>query len=46
MGDDQQGNPLEVIAIEFEPEDLRVIHAMPLRQKYRLEYEEAKRWLV
>jgi hypothetical protein len=26
--------------------ELYVIHAMPMRDKYRVQYEEAKRWRV
>lgn len=51
LGDDETGQALEVIAVEMEPDatgedHLRVIHAMALREKYRLQYEEAKRWRV
>lgn len=48
LGDDQTGTALEVMAVEVRAgpaEDaLMVIHAMPMREKYRMEYEEAKRW--
>jgi len=48
LGDDQTGAPIEVMAVEVqtsEGEDaLMVIHAMPMRGKYRPQYEEAKRW--
>lgn len=44
LGDDADGVPLEVMAVEFEDGSLLVIHAMPLRDKYREQYEEAKRW--
>lgn len=44
LGDDADGIALEVIAIELEDGSLLVIHAMPLRDRYRAEYEEAKRW--
>jgi hypothetical protein len=44
LGDDAGGVPLEVMAIELEDGDLLVIHAMPLRERYREQYEEAKRW--
>jgi hypothetical protein len=43
LGDDAQGRILEVMAVEFPDGDLFVIHAMPLRDKYRKKYEEAKR---
>jgi hypothetical protein len=42
LGDDPQGNPLEVMAIELPNGGLLVIHAMSLRNKYRQRYEEAK----
>jgi hypothetical protein len=32
------------MAIELEDGDLLVIHAMPLRDRYREQYEEAKAW--
>jgi hypothetical protein len=44
LGDDEDGTAIEVMAVELEDGDLFVIHAMPLREKYRIEYEEAKRW--
>jgi hypothetical protein len=40
----RQGIPLEVMAVELEPDGLLVIHAMPLREKYRTQYEAAKKW--
>jgi hypothetical protein len=43
LGDDAQGRALEVMAIELSAGDLLVIHAMPLRDKYRAQYEEACR---
>jgi hypothetical protein len=42
LGDDAEGQPLEVIGVEREDGSLLVIHAMPLRPKYRESYEEAK----
>lgn len=42
LGDDDQGNPVEVIAAEDGPIDLIVNHAMPMRERYRREYEEAQ----
>lgn len=42
LGDDPQGNPLEVMVIELPNGGLLVIHAMSLRNKYRTRYEEAK----
>lgn len=46
LGDDQDGMALEVMAVELDDGALYVIHAMSLREKYRREYEEAKRWRV
>jgi hypothetical protein len=46
LGDDAEGVPLEVMAIEREDGGLHVIHAMPLRPKYRAWYDEAIRWRV
>ncbi|HEX2391536.1 MAG TPA: hypothetical protein VHI77_01320 [Solirubrobacterales bacterium] len=44
VGDDECGRALEVMAVEAGNETLSVIHAMELRDRYRLDYEEAKRW--
>jgi hypothetical protein len=44
LGDDAQGVALEVMAIELEDGSLLFIHAMPLRDRYREQYEEAKKW--
>jgi len=44
LGDDTEGVPLEVMAIELEDGSLQVIHAMPLRDRYREQYKEAKIW--
>jgi hypothetical protein len=44
VGDDEDGLEIEVMAVELEGDELFVIHAMPMREKYRGEYEEAKRW--
>ncbi len=38
------GVPLEVMAVELEDGGLLVIHAMPLRDRYRMQYEEARKW--
>ena len=46
LGEDDSGLALEVMAVELDDGDLYVIHAMPLRDRYRAEYEEAKRWRV
>ena len=44
LGDDAEGTELEVMAVEGSKDELVVIHAMELRQKYRYQYEEAKQW--
>jgi hypothetical protein len=44
LGDDEGERALEVMAVAREDESLLVIHAMELRDRYRLDYEEAKRW--
>lgn len=44
LGDDAEGVALEVMAVELEDESLLVIHAMPLRDRYREQYKEAKKW--
>jgi hypothetical protein len=44
LGDDADGRELEVMAVEGSKGELVVIHAMELREKYRAQYEEAKRW--
>lgn len=44
LGDDSEGHPLEIIAVEVSEGDLLVIHAMTLRDKYKAQYEEAMRW--
>ena len=46
LGDDADGVALEVMAVELEDGDLYVIHAMDLRDRYRSQYEEAKRWRI
>ncbi|MFI4991063.1 MAG: hypothetical protein ACHQHO_09170 [Solirubrobacterales bacterium] len=43
LGEDAHGRALEVMAVERDSGDLLVIHAMPLREKYRKRYEEAPR---
>lgn len=42
LGDDSDGVALEVIAVWVD--GLRVIHAMPMRRRYRVGYERAMRW--
>ena len=44
LGDDADGVALEVMAIELDDDELLVIHAMALRDRYREQYEEAKAW--
>jgi hypothetical protein len=44
LGDDARRQAIEVIAVEGDKGDLIVIHAMTLRGKYRVQYEEAKQW--
>lgn len=44
LGDDEDGVGLEVMAVELEDDSLLVIHAMPLRDRYREQYEEARKW--
>jgi hypothetical protein len=44
LGDDAEGRRLEVIAVETGEDELLVIHAMPLRSKYKPQYEEACKW--
>jgi len=44
LGDDAKGTALEVMTVELEDDTLLVIHAMPLRDRYREQYEEAKKW--
>jgi hypothetical protein len=51
LGEDPNGRPLEVVTLEMDPgrggdQHLRVIHAMELRDKYRSQYEEARKWRV
>jgi hypothetical protein len=44
LGDDASGVALEVMAVELEDGSLLVIHAMALRDRYRDQYEEARKW--
>jgi hypothetical protein len=44
LGDDPNGEALEVMAVELCGQELLVIHAMPLRERYRDQYEEARKW--
>jgi hypothetical protein len=40
LGEDTQGQVLEVMAVEMPNGDLLVIHAMPMRSKYGKKYEQ------
>jgi hypothetical protein len=42
LGADSVNQELEVMAVELESGGLYVIHAMPLRKKYRTRYEEGR----
>jgi hypothetical protein len=42
LGTDAEGQEIEVMAVELEAGGLYVIHAMPLRKKYRTKYEEGQ----
>ena len=44
LGPDEQGVPLEVMAIELADGDLLVIHAMRLRPKYREAFARVMEW--
>jgi hypothetical protein len=44
LGHDLEEVPLEVVAVERDEETFRVIHAMPLRNRFRGLYEEARSW--
>lgn len=44
LGDDANGVPLEIMAVELVDGSPLVIHAMPLREQYREQYEEASQW--
>jgi hypothetical protein len=44
LGDDASGIPLEIMAVELTTRELLVIHAMPIRQKYFAQYQEAQQW--
>jgi hypothetical protein len=42
LGDDQDGQALEIMAVQGNQGELLVIHAMKMREKYRRRYEEAE----
>lgn len=44
LGDDMEGVALEVMGVELEDKSLLVIHAMSLRDHFREQYEEARKW--
>lgn len=44
VGDDADGVPVEVIAVEIDEEEFLVIHTMRLRDRHRVRYEEARPW--
>jgi hypothetical protein len=44
LGPDEHGVPLEVMGVELADGDLLVIHAMPLRAKYREAFQRVMRW--
>jgi hypothetical protein len=44
LGDDLEEVALEVVAVELDEENFRVIHAMELRNRFRGLYEEARPW--
>ena len=44
LGLDEHGIPLEVGAVERAGDELTVIHAMPLRNKLRADFEWVMRW--
>ena len=46
LGDDEEGQPLEVVAVGLDDGALLVIHAMEMRERYRPFYEEAARWRI
>jgi hypothetical protein len=42
LGDDDHGHALEVMAVAGKHDELLVIHAMELRDKYRKRYEDRR----
>jgi hypothetical protein len=44
FGDDEDEEPLEIVAIERADASLLVIHSMPLRDRFEAKYTEALRW--
>jgi hypothetical protein len=44
LGDDANGTAFEVVALELDEGEFLVIHAMELRDRHHVKYEEARRW--
>jgi uncharacterized DUF497 family protein len=44
FGEDADGLALEVVAVELADDRLRVIHSMKLRDRFRIDYLEARGW--
>jgi hypothetical protein len=44
LGPDEDGRPLEVIAVASEDGSLMIIHAMPLRERWQRWYWEGLKW--
>ncbi len=44
FGDDEDEQPLEIVAVELEDGNLLVIHSMPMRERVEERYTEALRW--
>lgn len=44
LGDDDEGERIEVVGVELANGRLRVIHAMRMRPGYQDLYEEAEKW--
>lgn len=44
LGDGAAGRAVEIMAVEGAEAELIVIHAMPLREKFRTQYEGAMKW--
>jgi hypothetical protein len=44
LGDDEDEQPLEIVAFERADGSLLVIHSMPLRDRFEEKYTEALRW--
>lgn len=46
LGKDATGIRLEVMAVELDDGGLLVIHAMPMRERYRPDHEEVLKWRI